>query len=117
MASAKQVTQSLVGLLNQTYGAYVAQLRSDRLPQRGGDFAHQWTVEAQSLSTTGETMYFQVGAQEPSSIPVEAWNGLPTLPPGQGALGPFALSVQLAFSTVAPTSTTSTPSATSTVVD
>ena len=105
VASAKKVTQSLVSLLNQTYGVYVAQLQADRLPQRGGDFAQQWTVEVQSLSTTGETMYFQVGAQGPTSTPVEAWSGLPTLPPGQGALAPFGLSVLLAFGTAAPTPT------------
>ncbi len=114
VASAKQITQSLVSLLNQTYGAYVAQLQADRLPQRGGDFAQQWTVEVQGLSTTGETMYFQVGAQEPSSTPVEAWSGLPTLPPGRGALASFALSVVLGFSAAAPTPATPPTSASST---
>lgn len=108
VASAKKVTQSLVSLLNQTYTAYVTQLQADRLPQTSGDFAQRWWVDLQSLSTTGETMYFQVGAQQPSSTPVETWSGLPTLPPGQGALAPFALSVVLGFSAAAPTPTTST---------
>ena len=67
VASAKKVTQSLVSLLNQTYTAYVTQLQADRLPQTSGDFAQRRWVEVQTLSTTGETMYFQVGAQEPSS--------------------------------------------------
>jgi hypothetical protein len=118
LASTKQIANSLASLLNLTYKAYMAQLRADGLPRQGGDFAQSWAVEVQSISTTGETMSFQVSTQEPSPTPVDNWSGLPTMPPGQGAQGPRALSVLLSYSTGAPTPATpptSTSSTTSTV--
>ena len=122
LASATRISNRILGLLGQTYTSYMSQLKQDRLPPKGADLAQGWAIEVESVSTTGETMAFQASLASPTSSPVEKWNGLPTMPPGQGVQAPEALAVLLFYSkavmgtgtTPAASSTSTTPTASST---
>jgi hypothetical protein len=56
-ASARTVEEYLVGLLGRSRSLYLSSLRASRLPPQGGKW---WGVEAQSLSTAGSPMSFEV---------------------------------------------------------
>ncbi len=65
----------------------MAQLQTDRVPPGARDLAQGWTVQVQSVSTLGETMYFRFSMQAPKFVPVASWDNLPTVPPGNGSQG------------------------------
>jgi hypothetical protein len=89
LKEAATVGQYLSHLLVATKKLYLAALQSSRLPPSGpGSLASSWAVQAQSVSTTGQTMYFRV--TEAGGSTTYTWSNVP----GAGAAGAPALAHQ-----------------------
>ena len=78
-SAAQAVEQYLTSLLAKSLSLYTAALQSERVPGTGAnDLANSWSVEVQSVSTTGPLMTFSLTTSKTGTVP--AWSNVPGVP-------------------------------------
>ena len=78
-SSAQAVEQYLTSLVAKSMSLYTAALQAERVPEAGAnDLANSWSVEVQSVSTTGPLMTFSLTTSKAGTVP--AWSNVPGVP-------------------------------------
>jgi hypothetical protein len=85
------VEQYLTNLGTKSMNLYSAALQSARVPEAGAhDLANSWSVEVQSISTTGSLMSFSLAISKAGVVPT--WTNVPGVPSAASkAMAPTAL--------------------------